>query len=266
MIVREVFDNGVRLITERMDHLRSVSVGVWLTRGSRDEPVDQQRHRALHRAHALQGHGHPLGRRHRAGHRLGRRPPRCVHGQGVRELLHQGARRAPAVRVGHPRRHRAPPGAAARRHRAREEGHPRRDQDGRGHAGRPRARAVHAGALGRPRARPADPRRTRDGRRVRPARRSQEFFDARTSRRTCSSSPSGTWSTRASATSSRGASARSRVPAERVRRRSRAWCRRCRCAPRSSSRATSAWASAATRSTTTTATRATSSTPCSAAR
>jgi predicted Zn-dependent peptidase len=41
MIVREVFDNGVRLITERMDHLRSVSVGVWLTRGSRDEPLDQ---------------------------------------------------------------------------------------------------------------------------------------------------------------------------------------------------------------------------------
>ena len=41
MIVREVFDNGVRLITERMDHLRSVSVGVWLTRGSRDEPLEQ---------------------------------------------------------------------------------------------------------------------------------------------------------------------------------------------------------------------------------
>jgi len=41
LIVREVFDNGVRLITERMDHLRSVSVGVWLTRGSRDEPLEQ---------------------------------------------------------------------------------------------------------------------------------------------------------------------------------------------------------------------------------
>ena len=40
LIVREVFDNGVRLITERMDHLRSVSVGVWLTRGSRDEPLE----------------------------------------------------------------------------------------------------------------------------------------------------------------------------------------------------------------------------------
>jgi predicted Zn-dependent peptidase len=40
MIVREVFDNGVRLITETMDHVRSVSVGVWLTRGSRHEPLE----------------------------------------------------------------------------------------------------------------------------------------------------------------------------------------------------------------------------------
>jgi predicted Zn-dependent peptidase len=40
MIVREVFDNGVRLITEAMDHVRSVSVGVWLTRGSRHEPLE----------------------------------------------------------------------------------------------------------------------------------------------------------------------------------------------------------------------------------
>jgi predicted Zn-dependent peptidase len=40
MIVREVFGNGVRLITETMDHVRSVSVGVWLTRGSRHEPLE----------------------------------------------------------------------------------------------------------------------------------------------------------------------------------------------------------------------------------
>ena len=40
MIVRDVFDNGVRLITETMDHVRSVSVGVWLTRGSRHEPLE----------------------------------------------------------------------------------------------------------------------------------------------------------------------------------------------------------------------------------
>src|SRR5512135_1873233 len=37
MIVREVLDNGLRLITETMPHVRSVSIGVWLTRGSRHE-------------------------------------------------------------------------------------------------------------------------------------------------------------------------------------------------------------------------------------
>jgi predicted Zn-dependent peptidase len=41
MIVREVFDNGLRLVTERMDHVRSASVGVWLTRGSRHESPEQ---------------------------------------------------------------------------------------------------------------------------------------------------------------------------------------------------------------------------------
>jgi predicted Zn-dependent peptidase len=37
MIVREVLDNGIRLITETMPHVRSISLGVWLTRGSRHE-------------------------------------------------------------------------------------------------------------------------------------------------------------------------------------------------------------------------------------
>jgi predicted Zn-dependent peptidase len=37
MIVRETLDNGVRLLTETMGQVRSVSLGVWLTRGSRDE-------------------------------------------------------------------------------------------------------------------------------------------------------------------------------------------------------------------------------------
>jgi predicted Zn-dependent peptidase len=38
MIVREVLDNGLRLVTERIEHVRSATVGVWLTRGSRHEP------------------------------------------------------------------------------------------------------------------------------------------------------------------------------------------------------------------------------------
>src|ERR1700756_2217364 len=36
-IVRDVLDNGLRLLTERMTQVRSISIGVWLTRGSRHE-------------------------------------------------------------------------------------------------------------------------------------------------------------------------------------------------------------------------------------
>jgi predicted Zn-dependent peptidase len=41
MVTREVLDTGLRLITETMPHVRSVSLGVWLTRGSRHETVEQ---------------------------------------------------------------------------------------------------------------------------------------------------------------------------------------------------------------------------------
>ncbi len=41
MIVREVLDNGLRLLTEQIPSVRSVSIGVWLTRGSRHEPAVQ---------------------------------------------------------------------------------------------------------------------------------------------------------------------------------------------------------------------------------
>ena len=37
MVTREVLDTGLRLITETMPHVRSVSLGVWLMRGSRHE-------------------------------------------------------------------------------------------------------------------------------------------------------------------------------------------------------------------------------------
>jgi len=40
-IVRDVLPNGVRLLTEQMPHVRSVSIGVWLARGSRHEPREQ---------------------------------------------------------------------------------------------------------------------------------------------------------------------------------------------------------------------------------
>ncbi|MEI6668123.1 MAG: pitrilysin family protein [Acidobacteriota bacterium] len=37
MVVRDTLDNGLRLLTESIPHVRSVSFGVWLTRGSRQE-------------------------------------------------------------------------------------------------------------------------------------------------------------------------------------------------------------------------------------
>jgi predicted Zn-dependent peptidase len=40
-IRRETLANGLRLVTEAMPHVRSVSVGVWLTRGSRHEPSER---------------------------------------------------------------------------------------------------------------------------------------------------------------------------------------------------------------------------------
>jgi predicted Zn-dependent peptidase len=40
-IVHDVLDNGLRILTERMTQVRSVSIGVWLTRGSRHESADR---------------------------------------------------------------------------------------------------------------------------------------------------------------------------------------------------------------------------------
>jgi predicted Zn-dependent peptidase len=40
-IVRDVLGNGLRILTERMTQVRSVSIGVWLTRGSRHESAEQ---------------------------------------------------------------------------------------------------------------------------------------------------------------------------------------------------------------------------------
>jgi len=40
-IVRDVLDNGLRILTERMTQVRSISIGVWLTRGSRHEMAER---------------------------------------------------------------------------------------------------------------------------------------------------------------------------------------------------------------------------------
>ena len=106
-IVRDVLDNGLRLLTEQMtagpvrQHRRLADARLAARIGR------ARRHRPLRRAHAVQGHGDPDGRGHRAGDRFDWRPARRVHRQGIRELLHQGARRAPAARDRHPVGHRA---------------------------------------------------------------------------------------------------------------------------------------------------------------
>src|SRR3972149_5833273 len=41
MYHKTVLDNGVRVISERIDHFRSVSLGIWLAVGSRDEVTEQ---------------------------------------------------------------------------------------------------------------------------------------------------------------------------------------------------------------------------------
>src|SRR5260370_34061016 len=41
MIVKEILENGLSLITESMPHVRSVAVGIWLKRGSRHETPEQ---------------------------------------------------------------------------------------------------------------------------------------------------------------------------------------------------------------------------------
>ncbi len=40
-IVRDVLDNGLRFLTEEMSQVRSISIGVWLTRGSRHETAQR---------------------------------------------------------------------------------------------------------------------------------------------------------------------------------------------------------------------------------
>ena len=42
MIVRDIFPTGLCLLTESMPDVRSVSLGVWITRGSRHEDHDHE--------------------------------------------------------------------------------------------------------------------------------------------------------------------------------------------------------------------------------
>ena len=206
MVIAETLPSGLRLVTESMPHVRSVTVGVWLTRGSRHES-DAESGVAHFVEHMLfKGTTTRSAQRHRADDRLDRRPARRVHGEGIRELLHQGARRASADRDRSAERHDHASGARARRRRERAERHPRRDQDGRGRARRSGARDLRAAVLGagiRWAGRfSARPRRSARSRPTVCA----STSTARTSRRTSSSRPRAISSTRSCAISSSGRS------------------------------------------------------------
>ena len=114
-IVRDVLDNGLRILTEPMTQVRSVSIGVWLTRGSRHETAERGGIAHFVEHMLFKGTAHAVGRGHRPGDRLDRRAARRVHREGIRELLHQGARRAPAAGARHPLRHRPATRRSARR-------------------------------------------------------------------------------------------------------------------------------------------------------
>ena len=157
-IRRTVLANGVRLATERMPHVRSVAVGIWLTRGSRHEPPHHSGIAHFVEHMLFKGTpGQECGRNRAAG-RFDRRPDRRVHVEGIRGLLPQGPRRAPAARRRHPCGSDLQSAVRGRRHRARKEGDPRRDQDGRGHARRSGPRDLRRRLLEQSSARPPDPR------------------------------------------------------------------------------------------------------------
>ena len=196
MIRRELHPTGLRLVTEAMPHVRSVSIGVWLTRGSRHESDARQRHRPLRRAHALQGHRGPLGAR--TSRRRSTRSaatstpsrPRNTPATTSRSST-STCRKAVDLLSDIVRRPRFAPDDIEKR----EEGDPRRDQDGRGHPRRSGPRDLHRAVLARPSARTPDPRRAGDGRGARPRRRSPATSPRPTSPRTSSSRPPATSST-----------------------------------------------------------------------
>ena len=38
---KSILPNGIRVVTERMPHVRSVAVGIWVDTGSRNEPAER---------------------------------------------------------------------------------------------------------------------------------------------------------------------------------------------------------------------------------
>src|SRR3981081_746591 len=117
-----------------MTQVRSISIGVWLTRGSRPQPAERGGiahfvEHMLFKGTATRSAEDIAQQIDSIGGQLDAFTAKEYASYYIKVL-----EAAPAAGDRHPPRHRSQPGVYARRHRAREEGRPRRDQDGRGHA------------------------------------------------------------------------------------------------------------------------------------
>ena len=108
-IRRQKLPNGLTVITEQMQHIRSASIGIWMKTGSRDE--DAELNGISHFIEHMVFKGH---RPHRRGHcppgGFHRRQHGRLHRQRMHLLQHQGAGRASADGAGRSER----PGAQPR--------------------------------------------------------------------------------------------------------------------------------------------------------
>ncbi len=179
-------DSGERVISERLEHVRSAAVGYWIGAGSRDEGAERGRRHALHRAPALQGHGAYQRARDRRDLRRARRRAERGHVARAHARLRARARPPSRDRDGRDGRHGVR--AVVRRPRLRARGRARGDRDVRGRAAGSRSRPDRRGGVRRPPARPAGDRHGR-GDLVDPARRDRATTTTRCTCRRTSWSP-----------------------------------------------------------------------------
>ncbi len=162
MFRKEVLANGLTVLTEKMPHVRSVAVGVWIRRGSRHEAKARERPRPFPRAHGLQGHGAEKPGRDRPGNGRDWGADGRLHLSGIRGVPREGARRARGEGDRPSLGHRLSTPVRRGRNRAGAQGHPRRDEERRGHSRRRGARHFQRSVLAGPRARAPGARPDRD--------------------------------------------------------------------------------------------------------
>ena len=169
-IRRTRLPNGLLVLTESIPHVRSVSMGIWIDSGSRDE------YRSLNGISHFVEHMVFKGTTTRSAQQTrprGRTPsaatsmplPAKRASASTRKVLDEYIQ--PALDLldrPHP-----PPHLQSRRHRPRAGRHRRRDQDGRGQPRLPRPRNLHPELLEGPLPRPSHPRQQKDRLQLHPA-------------------------------------------------------------------------------------------------